>query len=486
MLKKYITNHLLIDRMRSEVLNIAAGRNMLIAPDVLDIILSDPEPKMFINNILSSMTKGSLFIQKTDILSFLPQDDVKKIAKPVAPKNKRQYDISVVAGTDITGESTCEGKVDDFVRYFQNRYNTIRDMLKRKTGATMSISSITPQMSREVRLIGIVSESSMTKNGHRILTLEDETGTCKVLIMKDSPFINDVIVNDEVIGLVGSVAKDGKLVIASEIIRPGVPTDPWEESDSTASVAFLSDIHIGSHTFLDTKWKNMISWLKENAKSMDLDYLIIPGDVVDGIGIFPGQQAELTIDDIYEQYNALAEYLKEIPDHIKMVLQPGNHDAVRPAEPQPALSEVFCKMFDSNVMLTANPVSLNIEGRNVLTYHGRSIDDWVAGVQKLTYEDPINVMKEMLERRHLAPMYGMKTALAPEKKDYMVIDKKPDIFVTGHVHGAGSCEYNGVRLINASTWQDQTDYQKMHNFNPKPGVMPIVHLGTGVTSMKSF
>jgi len=486
MLKKYITNHLLLERMRSEVLNIAAGRDMLISPDVLDIILSEPEPKMFINNILSSISKSSIFIEKNDILRFLSSDSVKKEVRPVAPRNKRQPDITVVPGTDITGESMCEGKVDDFVRYFQSRYNLVRDMLKRKIGAVMQISGITSSMNREVRLIGIVSETMMTKNGHRMLTLEDETGSCKALIMKDSPFIEEIIVNDEVIGLVGSVTKEGKLIIASEIVRPGVPSDPWVESDSVASVAFLSDIHVGSCTFLESRWKNMVSWLKQNARSMDIDYIVLPGDVADGIGIFPGQQAELSIDDIYRQYHALAEYLKEIPDHIKMVLQPGNHDAVRPAEPQPALSEVFSKSFDSNVMLTANPVYLNIEGRSILTYHGRSIDDWVSGVQRLNYEDPISVMKEMLERRHLAPIYGLKTALAPEKKDYMVIEKRPDIFVTGHVHGADTCEHKGIRLIAASTWQDQTDYQRMHNFNPNPAVMPIVHLGTGETIMKVF
>jgi len=38
----------------------------------------------------------------------------------------------------------------------------------------------------------------------------------------------------------------------------------------------------------------------------------------------------------------------------------------------------------------------------------------------------------------------------------MVIDTVPDIFVTGHVHGAGLSHYKGVRLINASTWQSQT------------------------------
>ncbi|MDR0777898.1 MAG: DNA-directed DNA polymerase II small subunit [Methanomassiliicoccaceae archaeon] len=470
--------------MRSDVLNLAAQRNMFLSPEALEIVLSDPEPRMFINNILSAISKNTMFIGKDDVLGFLSGNTEKEL-RTVAPKNKRQPDISIIPGTDVTGESMCEGKVDDFSKYFMNRYNALRDILKRKTGAPVPIERVR-SMDREVHIIGMVSETSVTKNGHRMLRLEDDSGSCKAIILKDSPHINDIIVNDEVIGLTGSPTRDGMMLVASEIIRPGVPSERWEPSDSVASVAFLSDIHVGSHTFLETRWKSMAKWLRENAKSMDLDYLILPGDVVDGIGIFPGQQEELSIDDIYKQYNRLAEYLKEIPDHIKIVLQPGNHDAVRPAEPQPALSEIFTKMFDSNVMMTANPVQLNIEGRTILTYHGRSIDDWVASVQRLTYEDPVAVMKEMLDRRHLAPMYGLKTALAPEKKDYLVIDKRPDIFVTGHVHGAATEEYRGIRLIAASTWQDQTEFQKMHNFNPQPGVMPIVHLGTGKTTMKGF
>ena len=121
-----------------------------------------------------------------------------------------------------------------------------------------------------------------------------------------------------------------------------------------------------------------------------------------------------------------------------------------------------------------------------MTYHGRSIDDWVSSVQQLTYEDPLAVMKQMVTMRHVAPMYGLKTALAPERKDYLVMDIVPEIFVSGHVHGAGTMEYKGVKMINASTWQSQTEYQAMHNFNPEPGIMPIVHLGTGAVTMKSF
>ncbi|MCL2143686.1 MAG: DNA-directed DNA polymerase II small subunit [Methanomassiliicoccaceae archaeon] len=469
--------------MRSDVLEMAARKSMFLSPEALEIVLGDPEPMMFINNVLSSMSKNTMLIGKNDVLGYLSGIVPKKDASVV--KNKRQPDISVMPGTDITGESSCEGKVDDFSRYFMSRYSMMRDILRKRMGAVLPIKNAM-STDREVQVIGMVSESLITKNGHRMLTLEDDTDSCKVLILKDSPNINDIVVNDEVIGLVGSPTRDRKLLVASEIIRPGVSSEPWETSDSVASVAFLSDIHVGSHTFLESRWKKMISWLRENSRSMDLDYLILPGDVVDGIGIFPGQQEELEIDDIYEQYKKLAEYLKDVPDHIKIIMQPGNHDAVRPAEPQPALPKVFGESFDSNVMLTSNPVYLKIENRTILTYHGRSIDDWVAGVQRLTYDDPVGVMREMLERRHVAPIYGMKTALAPEKKDYLVIEKRPDIFVTGHVHGADTDEYKGIRLIAASTWQDQTEFQRMHNFNPEPGVMPIVHLGTGRTMMKGF
>ena len=475
--------------MRTEVLDFAARKNIFLCPDALDIILSNSRPIEFATTVLNALSENSMFVTAEDVTDFISGESTMMISpKPITPKNKRQPDLTVIKDTDVTGESVCEGKIEDFARYFKNRFQTLKRMIqsRRDFGRGISIKDL-DGMNREIKTIGIVSDISYTKNAHRMITLEDDTGTCKVMVLKDTPVIgNDIIVNDEVIGIIGRTSGSG-IIMVSEIFRPEIPAiNGWEASDSVSSVAFLSDVHVGSHTFLEERWKNMIKWMKENAYEQDIDYLIFPGDVVDGIGIFPGQQEELDIHDIYGQYEKLAEYLKDFPDHVKMVIHPGNHDAVRPAEPQPALSEVFTKTFDSNVMMVGNPVSLNIEGRTVLTYHGRSIDDWVSSVQKLTYEDPVAIMKEMLSRRHLAPIYGQKTALAPERKDYMLIEHVPDIFITGHVHGAGYINYRGVRTINASAWQDQTDYQKMHNFNPDPAVMPMVHLGTGKVNMKRF
>lgn len=475
--------------MRSDVLDIAVRLGVFLSPDALEYILSNPDPVSFTNTTLSALSSDKMFVNRGDLEDCLYGDSpiITSPGKDV-PKNKRHTDIRIIDGTDVTGNSMCEGDISDFTNYFKSRYDILSRIISRRRDFGKGIP-IDKAMSldRDVRIIGLVYDVSITKNGHIIMSVEDNDDRCKVFISKDSPLVKETFVDDEVIGVVGRPNGNKDLLIAEEVFRPDIPRmNRWNPSDSVSSVAFLSDVHVGSYTFLEDRWEKMIEWLKSDAYDMDLDYIVLPGDVVDGIGIFPGQETELDITDIYEQYEALAEYLKDVPDHIKMVVQPGNHDAVRLAEPQPALGDMFTKTFDSNIIMAGNPVSLEIEGRRILSYHGKGIDDWISNVQNLTYDEPMRVMEEMLKRRHLAPIYGQRTALAPERKDYMAIDEVPDIFVSGHIHGAGVADYRGVKMINASAWQSQTEYQKMHNFNPEPAIMPIVHLGSGKINMKSF
>ena len=57
---------------------------------------------------------------------------------------------------------------------------------------------------------------------------------------------------------------------------------------------------LGSDTFLTDSWHRFSDWLADS----DFSYLLIAGDLVDGIGIYPGHENELTIKNIYEQYEA--------------------------------------------------------------------------------------------------------------------------------------------------------------------------------------
>jgi DNA polymerase II small subunit len=115
---------------------------------------------------------------------------------------------------------------------------------------------------------------------------------------------------------------------------------------------------------------------------------------------------------------------------------------------------------------------------SILVYHGRSIDDLILRVPGLSYAAPERAMMEMLKRRHLAPIYGGRVSIAPEKEDHYVISRPPAVLHCGHVHTVGIARYKGVALINSGTWQSQTDFQKKMNIQPQPGVVPLVDLAT--------
>ena len=403
-------------------------------------------------------------------------------AASVAPRpaiGDRGHGLEVLR--DITGNSTCSGCASDFTRYFQDRFNKLRRLIanRQEMSGALPVAAL-QHKSGDVKTLGIVQTRSSTSKGGVIFELEDTTGSIKVLCTQGRAPVD--IVTDEVVGVMGKLNADRDLIFADTIVRPEIPVRRnGHRTERELHVAFASDIHVGSSTFLDAQWDRFMDFLNGRLETSNgildtLEYLIVPGDLVDGIGVYPNQRDELLIPDMWRQYEALAELLKDVPDRIEVVLLPGNHDAVRQAEPQPALPRDIQKLFSGKVRFLGNPVMLGIEGVHVLAYHGHSIDDFVQTVQGCTYEQPLVTMKEMLKRRHLAPVYGGKVPIAPEASDHLVIDTIPDIFVTGHVHGAGAEAYRGTLLINSSAWQSQTRYQKSMNFVPDPAKVPIVNL----------
>ena len=421
-----------------------------------------------------------------------PSKQVRRAPPPPAPRThvtssvkRLDAECTIDILQDITGDSTCSGCISDFTRYFQDRFARLKRLIvnRREMLGAVPVAAIRNR-GGDVKAIGMVVDRQSTSKGGVIFSIEDESGRIKVLSTGTRGTPVD-IVTDEVVGVVGTTNPKRDLVYAEQIVRPEIPVRRTPHTtDRDLNVAFAADIHVGSNTFLDTQWNGFMDFLNGRmdngngtGRILDtLEAIIIPGDVVDGIGVFPGQQEELLIDDIYRQYEALAELMKDVPDHIEVIMAPGNHDAVRLAEPQPALPPGIQNMFAGKVTFVGNPALIDIEGVKVLAYHGKSIDDFVTHVQTCTYEDPVTVMKEMLKRRHLAPIYGGRTNLAPEAHDHLVIETIPDIFVTGHVHGTGVERYRGTTLINASAWQAQTNYQRSMNFVPDPAKVPIVNL----------
>jgi len=493
--------------MKKKVIQILTEHGTLVQPDTIRYILSQKNPMAYVQSLINKSNEYPLILTVDDLKNMEENGQSKVIPMSETNEYTRSYrmqfrsievkhepeinlaetkpDVKIIS--DVSGNSTCEGNVNDFTKYFTNRYESVKKLLKNRR----EMVSITPinrirQTDAQIKIIGIVKETSVTKKGHKLIEVEDETGAISALVPNNSPLILDSVVADEVIGIVGRLSSKSGLVNVESIVRPEIMMRrEINRAKIPLCVAFVSDIHVGSKTFLSDAWEKFMEWLKSDEAS-NIKYIVIPGDAVDGIGVYPNQEDELLILDIFKQYEELARLLSEIPENIQIILSPGNHDAVRQAEPQPCFPENIRKLFGSNILFVGNPCYFTLNGVEILLYHGRSMDDFVTTIPSMTYNTPIPMMKEMLRRRHLAPVYGGRTPIAPEHKDYLVIDRVPDIFVTGHVHSAGVEAYRDVTLINASAWQSQTAYQKTQGFVPDPGKVPIVNLQTMETKIMKF
>ncbi|MEA1966551.1 MAG: DNA-directed DNA polymerase II small subunit [Euryarchaeota archaeon] len=487
-----------------------ANAGYQVSPDAVALIGAYSAPDTIVSKVLQSLDDSVLVVGREHINIGdvkIPEKPADKLAEKLADKLSKPADAPAVnILSDISNESTCVGEYSEFVRYFRDRYTRLSGIIRGRITARPIESLRARHSGREydnVSIIGMVSDVRTTSNGNKLMEIEDPTGSFPVLVRpsdRDLWAIASGIIHDEVIGVTGSLTRDGRLMIVKSIVLPDLPnrynqtlpgggrgisgSEHGNGDSGVGCAALISDVHIGSDTFLGDAFSDFIDWLGNG--SLPVQYLIIAGDLVDGIGIYPGQESELEIPDVYDQYRSAAEYLGRVPKNIRIIIAPGNHDAVRLAEPQPALPEKIRSMFSDDVIFTGNPALVEIRGVRILIYHGRSMDDLIATIPKMSYQRPELVMIEMLRRRHLAPMYGGRVSIAPENSDHFVIDRVPHILHCGHVHTIGIDRYKGVTVVNSGTWQSQTDFQKRMNLDPVPAHATIVDLATLGTKMVKF
>ncbi|MDP3397465.1 MAG: DNA-directed DNA polymerase II small subunit [Methanoregula sp.] len=443
-------------------------KRLQVHPDVVRYLLEQDDPEL-IERIIAGVPDHAIVVSAQHIPGMtVTRDGTRFLTDP---------SVEVISGS--SGTSGPINGTGDYLHYFRDRYARLSGMIRSRCSA-MPIEALTRSnryRQEECTIIGMVTEIKTTTNGHRIAEIEDSSASITVLFLKDRPvFIDaDRIIHDEVIGVKGKLSSDGKLFFAELLYRPDIRIDntPFK-SEKPGKAVFISDVHVGSDTFLADSWSRFSDWLSAS----DFSYLLIAGDLVDGIGIYPGHENELTIKNIYEQYEAFGEMMRNLPSRMKIIISPGNHDVVRGAEPQPVLPDAFIKKFPDNCILVENPSLVNLQGVRVLMYHGRSIDDMIGLIPGASYAQSGLIMQEMLQRRHLAPVYGRKTPIAAGKTDRMIIDPLPEILHTGHVHIKGITNYRGVLGINAGTWQSQTKFQKQMNVNPTPALAIVVDLQT--------
>lgn len=449
----------------------------LVNPAVVEYI-SECDNTRIIEGVISSIPSGTVVVMPKDVPG-MTQFRTDKLAVGVSRTPE------IIAGKE--GSSIPLNDPEASFSMFRDRYDVLSKLMRGRVNP-VPVEALVRQGNRftdmNIGVIGLVISISTSAKGHRLVEVEDPTGVITILFNKDREGFSEAekIIPDEVIGVKGTLApqspggRGSSLVFADTLFRPDIPlTHTLSPSKEPGKAVFISDVHVGSNTFLPDSWEKFTRWLENHE---EVGYLLIDGDVVDGIGIYPDQDKELEIKTIYEQYDKVGELLSALPKRLKIVLSPGNHDAVRGAEPQPVIPEEFRNNFPSNVTFVENPSVVNLQSVNVLMYHGRSIDDMIKFIPGASYEHPGEIMEGMLKRRHLAPIYGQRTPLLSTEKDLLAMREVPDILHTGHVHITEVINYRNVLGINAGTWQSQTSFQKQMNINPTPAEAVVVDLST--------
>ena len=393
--------------------------------------------------------------------------------------------------------------VRDFTKYFRIKYENLRRILQNHPSLN-NLTSIGHLRNNangsEVSVIGMVADKQQTKNSVMLL-IEDLTGTQRLFIGKGNTLYEDArdLVADEVIGLKGRAKTREKALafFTKELVFPDIPKIEFKKSPVEEYMACMSDLHFGSKQFMHEAFDRFLRWVNLEIGNADqkkmaekLKYVLIAGDIVDGVGIYQNQQDELKTLDVKKQYEECAKALSRIPNHIQIVLSPGNHDAVRMAEPQPPLDNEFAEPLTKlkNVCLVPNPATVrigakkNFPGFVCLLYHGYSFDYYVANVdsirQKGGYERGDLIMEFLLKRRHIAPSHESTLIHPTRKQDALFIEHVPDFFITGHIHRTSMTNYKSTSLINSSCWQSMTSFQERLGHNPQPALLPLINLKT--------
>ena len=459
------------------------GDFFIIVDDIKNIIISkEKSSSTGIDNLDSTTISSSYFDT-----SGLPDEYSKVILDPTSSVN------------------TAEG-VEGYTALFRSRYEkslrilAMRPDSKRITKiASVKLKANNTKIEKSYNIkggrignpssvvAGLLMSKYLRKSGVEI-EIDDDTGiltavaTTEELKKQVSMLALDQMVMLEIENNNVNNKRRSQVSVVRSITSPDIPDHIPNRSKLESFGVMISDLHVGSKYFMEIEFVKFLNWLSSSDHEIvdKIKFVCIGGDLIDGIGIFPNQDKELLEMNTEKQISHVEELLAKIPKHIKVFVIPGNHDLGRRAMPQPSIPRKNSEKLYSleNFTMLGNPAFIELNNVKILMYHGQSLDDIIATTPGLTYSKPAEAMKVLLKARHLSPIYGQRTPIAPEQEDMMVITEVPDIFHSGHVHVIDVQNYRGTLIVNSGAWQAQTNFQKTMGIMPTPAIAILVNLAT--------
>ena len=487
----------------------AINKGYQVHPDAFAFLKSlDCDVEKIIKTIVDAKNK---FKKKSPILI----DDIKSVIS--RDLNRTDEPVITKTNTESNGESykiifdptykiNSEDK-KDFFKLFDSRYKKtlkilsirsesrqirkikyIKDLRNKSRFSSLANENERGKFVDSVFVAGLIMLKRNRKNDVE-LVIDDTTGSIPV-VCKTRELINEAstLVLDQMLMLEISLSKrNSNDFVIKDIIFPDIPEHVSSKSGTESYVALISDLHVGSKYFMEKEFNDLLGWLSSDDDFVrKIKFICIAGDIVDGIGVYPNQDRELIDININSQMSYAAALLQKIPKRMHVFLIPGNHDPGRRALPQSALTNLRDFQQLENFSIMGNPSLVELNKVKLLMFHGQSLDDVIATVPGLSYSKPVEAMKILLRSRHLSPIYGNRTPIAPESEDMLVIDDVPDVFHAGHVHTTQVGRYKGTLIVNSGAWQKQTKFQQTMGITPSPGICILVNLATLQSFKKDF
>ena len=466
----------------SSAITYALSRGFQIHPDAFKILekIDVKELQNIIKQVVREKAKQNMFLISQNDLKVFVESEVDETAQ----------DNHVILFDPTKNVTSAEG-IDGFTKLFSDRYSKLLKimMVRSQSKKLTPIANVTDvKLGNETFIAGLLMDRRIDRDVTK-LVIDDPTGSIEVLVFsRELQEIANSLLMDQFLMASIANAKNGGF-ITRELLVPDIPEHIANHSKTETYAVLISDLHVGSKYFMEKEFAEFVSWLSSaDAVARKIRFLLICGDIVDGVGIFPNQDKELLLMDIDQQMAKAAHLLDKIPKHIKVFIIPGNHDPGRRALPQPAIPQKHNMSLwnRENFFMLGNPSLIQLNGVRILMFHGQSLDDVVGTTPGLSYAQPATAMRALLRTRHMSPIYGKRTPIAPELEDFMVINDVPDIYHSGHIHVVDLDMYKGTLIVNSGAWQTQTPYQAGVGINPTPGIAVIVNLATMKVFTKDF
>ncbi len=467
----------------------AIERGYQLTAETLNRLIKVENPQTLLDEFLAWLDEKRInqVIIDESLLGLFLSSRVKEAEKSVGESIPE-----VVVESPTYEDLMIEGVAEEQRLYLLSRFQSIRRVFE---GRGLSFRPVRELMKEggEGYVVGMVL-SIRRRDTHFLIEMEDPVDVWNIFVpTRDRALAEktEYLLQDMVV-VFRARARKG-LLIASDVYLPDIPSrrQTWRGPD--VNVCIISDIHVGSRRHAAEKFRELIDWLRGSENEAEKTVLmIINGDLVDGVYVYPGQESELSLMSYADQFAEAAKLISGIPERLKVIYVPGNHEPCRRALPQPPIQARYRQILSQGreLVYAGNPAWIRVGGIRILAFHGQTLDDIIQAGTRFSYstlrERSGEMMELLLKSRHLAPAMGVVTPLLPTRTDYLSIPEPPDLLCLGHTHVAAFTTYKGVQLVNSGSWQRQTRIQESIGLEPSVGTAALFNLNAMSIRFLSF